>query len=60
MNLSLMDGAHIINLNKYESIDWIILYVNAANVTYFDGFGVEQIPKEIRKFTGNRNITANI
>ena len=28
---------------------WIALYVNAANVTYFDRFGVEHIPKEIEK-----------
>ena len=28
------------------------------NVTYFDSFGVEYIPKEIKKFIGNRNIQA--
>ena len=39
---------------------WITLYVNAENVTYFDSFGVENIPKEIRKFTGNKDITMNI
>ena len=27
--------------------------MNAVNVTYFDSFGVEHIPKEIRKFIGN-------
>ena len=30
------------------------------NITYFDSFGVEHIPKEIRKFIGNKNIQANI
>ena len=30
------------------------------NVTYFDSFGVEYIPKEIKKFIGNKNIEANI
>ena len=39
---------------------WITLYVNAENVTYFDSFGVENIPKEIRKFIGNKDITMNI
>ena len=29
-------------------------------VTYFDSFGVEQIPKEIRTFIGNKNIKTNI
>ena len=27
---------------------------------YFDSFGVEHIPKEIKKFTGNKNIITNI
>ena len=30
------------------------------NVTYFDSFGVEHIPKEIKKFIGNKNIESNI
>ena len=46
----------------YESIrtHWIALYENAINVIYFDSFGVEHIPKEIRKFIGNKNISRNI
>ena len=36
------------------------LYANAENVTHFDSFGVEHIPKEIKKFIGNKNITTNI
>ena len=27
-------------------------------VTYFDSFGVEHIPEQIRKFIGNKNITS--
>ena len=34
--------------------------MNAENVTYFDGFGVKYIPKEIRKSIGNKNIITNI
>ena len=30
------------------------------NVTYFDSFGVEHIPKEIRKFILNKNIITKI
>ena len=33
--------------------------VNGDNVTYFDRFGVEYIPKEI-KFIDNKNIATNI
>ena len=36
------------------------MYVNTKNVTYFDSFGVEHIPKEIRKFIRNKNIITNI
>ena len=31
--------------------------MNAENITYFDGFGVEHIPKQTRKFIGSKNIT---
>ena len=48
--------------DEYESIGthWIVLYVNDNNLTYFDTFGVEHIPKEIKKNIGNENITTNI
>ena len=32
----------------------------AENVTYFDSFEVEHIPKEVKKFIGNKKITTNI
>ena len=35
-------------------------YVNGNNAIYFDSFGVEHIPKEIKKFLGNKNIITNI
>ena len=34
--------------------------MNVDNVTYFDNFGVEHIPKEIKKFIDYKNSTANI
>ena len=45
------DGSYVISLDEYESIGahWIASYVNAENLTYFDSFGFEHIPKEIRK-----------
>ena len=39
---------------------WIALHGNAGNVTYFDSFGVEHIPKEIGKLIVNEDITTNI
>ena len=65
------DGAYIINLDEYSDIGthWVALYVN--NVTYFDSFGAELIPKEIKTFINrplffffralqNKNIITNI
>ena len=45
------DGAHVINLNEYESIGTHLtaFYVNNNNITYFDSFRVKHIPKEFRK-----------
>ena len=43
------DGAYVINLDEYSDIGtrWVAVWVNNNNVTYFDSFGVEHIPKEI-------------
>ena len=63
-NLSnkIKDGAYVINLDEYSDFEtyWIALYALNNNVTFFDSFGVEHIPKEIRKFIGNKNAQANI
>ena len=39
-----------INLDEYSDIrnHWIALYLQNNDVTYFDSFGVEYIPKEIK------------
>ena len=36
------------------------MYVNNNNVNYFDSSGVELIPKEIKKFIGNKDVVTNI
>ena len=38
-------------------VHWIALYAKCNIVTCFNGFGVEQIPKDIKNFIGNKNIT---
>ena len=46
------------NLSKIKDAGthWIPLYVNDNNVTYFDSFGVEHIPKEIKKIHRKQKI----
>ena len=34
--------------------------MNAENITLFHNFGVEHVPKEIKKITGNKDMIANI
>ena len=43
------DEAYIINLDEYSDIGthWVALYVQNNDVTYFDSFGVEHIPKKL-------------
>ena len=47
---------YIINLYEYSDIGthWVALYVQNNDVTYFDSFGVEHIPKEIKTFIGRQ------
>ena len=56
------DGAYLINLDEHSDIGthWIALYILNNNVPYFDSFGVEHTPREIKAFIGNKNIKRNI
>ena len=54
-------GAYIINLDEYADLGthWIALFCKWSEIVYFDGFGVEHVPEEFKKFIGNKNIIAN-
>ena len=56
------DGSYKINLDEYSDTGthWVALHVNNAEVAYFDSFGVEHIPKEIKTYINNKNIKTNI
>ena len=56
------DGYYVINLNEHEDVGthWIALFCRKNEIVYFDSFGVEHVPKEIKEFIGNKNIKANI
>ena len=63
-NLSkkIKDEAYIINLDEYADVGthWIALFCNRSEIVYFDSFGVEHVPEEIKEFIRNKNIIANI
>ena len=50
------NGAYVINLDEYKNVGthWIALYQNNNEVIYFDSFGLEYVPKEIKIFIGRR------
>ena len=52
------NGVYRINLEKHvdTGTHWITLYIKNNDITYFDSFGVEHIPKEIKAFMKQRNI----
>ena len=56
------DGAYVINLGKYADVGthWIALFRNRSEIVYFDSFGVEHVPAEIKEFIRNENRIANI
>ena len=57
-----MDGTCVINLDEYEEVGthWIALFCSRSEIAYFDSFGVEHVPEEIKEFIGNKNIITSI
>ena len=51
------DGAYVITLDEYADVSthWIALFCKKNEIVYFDSFGVEHIPEEIKEFIGNKN-----
>ena len=54
--------AYAINLDHSKNIGthWVVIFVKKDGVIYFESFGVEYIPEEIKKSIGNKNIKTNI
>ena len=52
------DGAYVINLDEHKdtAAHWIASFCKKNEIVYFDNFGVEHIPEEIKEFIGNKNI----
>ena len=56
------NDAYVINLDEYVNVGTHCntLYVSNNDVIYFDSFGVQHIPPEMRHFLGNKNIKTDI
>ena len=52
------NGAYVIISDEYSH--WIALYAHNNNVTYFDSFSVEHIPKEITFINRSLSMPTNI
>ena len=52
----------MINLDEYADLGtyWIAFFSNRNEISYFNSFGVEHVPEEIKEFVENKNIIANI
>ena len=55
-------GAYILNLDEYAYVGthWCSLYAKSNGVIYFDNFGVEHVPKEIKRLIRHKNTKTNI
>ena len=62
MPKKIKDGGYVINLDEYADVGThcIALFCKKSKMVYFDSFGVEHIPEEIKEFIRNKNIQANI
>ena len=56
------DGAYVIKLDEYADVGthWIDLFCSRSEIVYFDSFGIEHVPEEIKELVGNKKMIANI
>ena len=48
--------------DEHKSIGrhWVAFYANGNSLRYFDSFGTDNIPEEIKRFIEKKNIITNI
>ena len=62
MPKKIKDGTNVINLHEYGDVGthWIALFYKRNEIVYFESFGVEHVPEEVKEFIWNKNIKAKI
>ena len=58
---NIKDGTYIINLDEYADvgIHWIALFCKENEIVYFDSFGVEHVPEEMKEFIDCRSLNSS-
>ena len=53
---------YVLHLDEYAAVGthWIVLFCRKNEIVYFNSFGVEHVPEEVKEIFGNKNIKANI
>ena len=59
---TIKNGAYVINLDEYADAGthWVALFAKNNEVVYCDSFDVEHVPKEIKRFIGQKKHQSNI
>ena len=55
------DETYAINLDECADVCtyWVALFSSRSEIVYFDNFGVEHVPEEIKELIRNKNIIAD-
>ena len=53
---NIKEGTYVINLDEYADVGthWIALFFNRSEIVYFNSFGVEHVPEEIKEYVWNK------
>ena len=56
------DGTYVINLDDKNSkrTNWVSLLIEQNAALYFDSFGMEHIPQEVKRKSKHKSITQSI
>ena len=56
------DGGYVVNLDDLgrSGTHWVALFIQKKGAVYFDSFGVERLPEEIKKFLHGKNLNLNL
>ena len=51
------DGAYIIKVGEYADVGthWIALFCKRNETVYFDSFGLEHVPEQIKELIGKKS-----